>query len=106
MHLHVNNEILKSDLEDLLNGFITAVTGFDKHRTHAKRLKDPARIERISARFNIAVNCASCSESIYCDMHAIYERGTPISISLVDEKCPHCHKKDGYKYVSTRSLYA
>jgi hypothetical protein len=106
MHLHFDNETLKTDFNDLLDAFIVAGTGHEKHKGHAKRLRDPERIERLNAIFQIAVNCAQCGKSIICDVAAVYHRGNPISVNLVDDACPHCNGAKGHHYKSTKALKA
>jgi rubrerythrin len=106
MYLHFDPDILKQDFEALLDSFRKVALGYDKHKTLAKRLRDPSKTERTQATITIIANCSDCDETVRRDLTTIWQLGSPIHVSLNDGTCPYCGSKKGFHYGSTHSLHA
>jgi hypothetical protein len=106
MHLHFKRDVLVNDLHDIADAFMSAMTGSQNHKKLATGLRDPSSSARMAARFTLAVNCLLCGKDVYRDVHTIWQRGSPVSIELVDGSCPKCGGGEGFDYSATHSMHA
>lgn len=105
MYLHFDPDILLADFRDFLGAIAKTTLAHDKHGSLSRNLQNPNG-GRTSARFTMAANCVDCSVSHLKTVQTIWERGSPISISLEDGTCPRCQSKRGFHYASLKSMHA
>jgi hypothetical protein len=106
MPLHFDGDILKADVHTILDACKAGLTGTDRHRTFAEHLTDESSTVRRTAKFGIAANCVNCFAELICAADVIFERGSPISLSLHDHTCPSCKSEDGFSYKKVDTFHA
>lgn len=105
MHLHFDHAVLLDDLKDFVGAIAKQVLAHDKHGSLSRSLLNPSG-GRTSAKFTMLANCVDCSYSHAKTAQTIWERGSPISISLDDHACPRCNGKRGFHYAEVKSMHA
>jgi hypothetical protein len=106
MPLHFDGEIFKEDVRTLLDACKAGLTGTDRHRAFAEHLTDENNTVRRTAKFGLIANCVNCAVELACAVNVIFERGSPISLSLHDHTCPSCGSEKGFNYSKVDTFHA
>ena len=105
MYLHFDPQLFAEDLRELAGAFAKGTLGYDKHTSLSKSLLHPAS-PKTNARFQIVANCVDCAVSVERAVQTVWERGRPVSVSLLDQQCPHCKGQKGFHYAQAKALHA
>ena len=106
MYLHFDKQTFWDDIHDFVDAFAGGILGHDKHQGLASKLRDPKCTAKKSAKITIIANCVDCGNSILKDLHTIWERGSPVHVSLVNKTCPECQGQSGFHYAKHHSFHA
>jgi hypothetical protein len=106
MKVHVDWGIISADFHELVSACAQGITGTERHKELADRLRDPNEPNRKAAKFSLIVNCVNCEEAVRAAVTTIWQKGSPISFQLHDGTCPECGSEKGFTYQKVDAFHA